>query len=335
MKLPDFEYAEPRSIREACQILEARGGDAHVIAGGTDLLMALKNRQKMPKMVVDINALPQLTEISYSDVGGLAVGALVSLRHLVAHPIVREKYSILVQAALSVGTVQLQAMGTIGGNLCQDTSCMYFNRSAMVRESLEPCHKLGGNVCHVVGGSEECWATYAGDVAPALLVLRAKVKVADAGGEKIIPLQELFSGDGKRPLTLRPGQILTEIQVPAPSPCSGGAYLKLRQRETLDYPLLGVAAQLTMEAGGGICREAALALTTVDKAPVMVKEAERLRGHRLTGERIQAVAHAAHKQAQPLRNLCGLAVTYRLNMVDVYVESAVQQALQRATGGAL
>ncbi|MBI3941360.1 MAG: FAD binding domain-containing protein [Acidobacteria bacterium] len=331
MKLPKFEYAAPESLGQACRLLESRGEEAHPIAGGTDLLMALKNRQKFPKMLVDLGAVPNLSRIEYSDADGLRIGAMVSLRRLAANPIVREKYPILVQAALSVGTVQLQAMGTVGGNLCQDTCCMYFNRSAMVRQSLEPCHKLGGCICHVVSSSEECWAAYTGDLAPALLALGASVSMAGPGGEQRLPLQELFSGDGKRPIALRPGQLLAEIQVPAAPPRSGAVYLKLRQRETLDYPLLGVAVHLTLERGeNGHCKTAALAMTAVDKAPILLQEAGKLAGRKLTEAQIRELARAAYKRAHPMKNLYGLTTKYRLSMVEVYVEMAVRQALESA-----
>lgn len=331
MNLPVFEFAEAESIVEACQCLERQGEEAQVIAGGTDLLTLMKSRLKAPKLLVDINGIPGLDKISYSAPGGLKVGALVSLRRLAADALVREKYPILVQAALSVGSPQLRAMGTIGGNLCQDNICLYFDPSAAVRQSLEPCHKLGGAVCYVVQGSKECWATYAGDVAPALLVLGAKVKVVDSSGEKMIPLSELYSCDGKRPHTLHPGQLITQIQVPVPSPHSGGAYLKLRQRETLEYPLLGVAVHLTMEGEEGICKKASLALTAVDKAPVEVKEADKLKGKKLTNDVIQELAKAAYKRAHPMKNLCGFTVSYRLKMVNAFVDSAIQQALRSAT----
>ena len=329
MRLPRFDYAEPKSIREASRLLEAGGAEAQALAGGTELILALKTGQKAPPLVVDLGALP-LDRISYSEPEGLRVGALVSLRHLAAHPVVREKYPILSQAAGSVGTGQLQAMGTIGGNLCQDTCCMYLDRSVSGRPSREPCHKLGGGVCHVVRGSEKCWARYAGDLAPALLVLRAKLKIEDSSAEKVIPLRELFSGDGIRPHTLRPGQIVTEIQVPGPSRNSGGAYLKLRQRETLDYPMIGVAAHVTLEAADAVCRDAALALTAVDQAPVVVEEADALKGKKLTDLLIQELAQAARKKAHPIKNVCGLPVRYRLDMVKAYVESAVEQAWQAA-----
>ncbi len=331
MKLPKFDYAEPHSIREACRLLEVGGGEAQALAGGTELIVALKNREKRVPLLVDLGALP-LHRIGYSDAEGLRVGALVSLRHLAAHPTVREKYPILSQAARSVGTVALQAMGTVGGNLCQDTCCMYLDRSAWARQSREPCHKQGGHVCHVARGSQKCWASYAGDLAPALLVLGAKLRIADCHGEQVLPLRELFSADGNRPHTLRPGQLVTEIQVPSPLPSSGGAYLKLRQREALDYPMIGVAAHLVLKGRGAVCKDAALALTAVGRAPVVVEEAGALKGKKLTGALIQKLAQAARQKAHPVKNVCGLPVRYRLDMVEVYVESAVEQARQAAAG---
>lgn len=329
MKLPKFAYTAPRSVRDACRALAAGDGGARAIAGGTELLTALRNRQDHAALLVDLGALP-LDRISYAVGRGLRIGALVSLRHLAAHPLVREKFAVLAQAARAAGSVQLQAMATLGGNLCQNTCCMYLHRATGARQSLEPCLKLDGDVCHVVAGSARCWATYAGDLAPALLVLRATLVIADPDGEKTLPLRALFSGDGQRPHTLHPGQIITEIRIPNTAPRSGGAYLKLRQRETLDYPLLGVAAHVTLETDGAICREAALALTGVDRAPVMVDEAGRLQGKLLTDESIRELAAVARKRAHAVNNVCGIPVRYRRDMVNVYAESALRQARDAA-----
>jgi len=333
MKLPEFEYVEPKTVRKACQLLKEHGDKAHAIAGGTDLMMALKNRLKVPEMLVDLGKLPHLNRISYADKEGLKVGALVSLRQLAGSAVVKEKYPILSRAALDVGNVQLQAMGTLGGNLCQDSLCLYYNRSSMLRQMLKPCHKLGGDVCHVVSRSKTCWATYSGDIAPVMLVFQAKVKIVDPEGEKIIPLNKFYSGDGKRPNIIKPGQILTEIQVPVPSPYSGGAYLKLRLRKTIDYPLLGVAVNLTMESAGEICKHAALALTAVERAPVLIEETGEFEGKKLNGEAIEKLAEAAYRHAHPLNNICELTPQYRKDLVKVYVKLAVQQALQRLTKG--
>lgn len=332
MKLPRFERAAPRSIAAASRLLAAKAGEAHVLAGGTDLLVALGNRQKRAGLVVDLFGIPSLDRLDYSAAGGLAIGALVSLRRLAADPRVTRGYPALAQAALAMGTVQLQAMGTVAGNLCQDTCCMYFNRSEPVRASLSPCHKLGGELCHVVDGSGDCWATYSGDLAPALLVLGARVMIGDADGERAVPLADLFSRDGRRPHTLRPGQIVTRILVPPAAPRSGSVYLKLRQRQSLDYPLLGVAARVTLGPDDGVCTQAAVALTAVDRAPVVVEEAGRLEGRLASDALMAEVAQAAYRRAQPVKNVCGLAVRYRRHMVKPYVTSALQQAVAMARG---
>jgi len=331
MKVPKFEYAQPKSIGECCKLLEEHGANAQAIAGGTNLMVALKNRLKVPKMLVDLCCVPNLNGIRYSQKDGLNVGALVTLRHLVADPVVREKYAIFARAALDVGSAQIQAMGTIGGNLCQDSCCLYYNRPPMWRQGLEACHKLWGTVCHAVRRSKTCWATYCGDLAPVLLVLGARVKIADPKGEKVIPLSELYSGDGKVPHTLHPGQVVMEVQVPTPSANSGGAYLKLRVRKTIDYPLLGVAVTLALEGGDGTFRDVKVALTGVGKAPLLIKAADELKGKKITDEMIEGLAEAAYKQAHPVNNASGLTPKYRRDMVRIYVKSAVDQSLEAAT----
>ncbi len=326
MSLPNFDYTEPKTLRQACRVLKEQGDAAMIIAGGTDLLQSLKNRLKAPRTLVDMRSVPRLDQISYSKKTGLEIGALVTLRQLASDAIVKEKYPLLAQAALTVGSTQLQAMGTIGGNLCQDTMCVFYNRSPMGRLTLDPCLKLGGKVCHPVKGSQICWATYCGDMAAVLLALDAEIVIADAKGKKTIPLLKLFTGDGKKPNALKRGQIVSEIRVPPLAPQSGGAYLKLRQRKTIDYPLLGVAFHFTMD--DGICKRAKLALTGVARAPLLIGEAKRLVGKKFGAAEIAALADAAFKQAHPLNNIVGLPPAYRKEMVKVYVRHAVQQAAQ-------
>ena len=334
MKLPPFEYVAPKSLTKACELLRDKKSKAIPIAGGTDLLMALKNRLKTPCRLVDLSMLPRpLHQMSYSTKRGLILGGLVSLRQAANHTAVRDKYPMLVQALLSVGSPQLQVMGTLGGNLCQDTLCVYYNRSPMLRQTLEPCHKLGGKICHAVRGSKTCWATYCGDVAPALLALQAKIKIVGPNSEKVIPLQRFYSADGKKPNVLKPGDILTEIQVPPPRPRSGGAYLKLRIRKAIDYPLLGVGLSLSLRNGEAICEEANLALTGVERAPLLIQEAETLQGKRLEDKIVEGLAEAAYRRAHPVNTVCELTPKYRKDMVRVYVMEAVHLAIQQASKG--
>ncbi|KJS48189.1 xanthine dehydrogenase family protein subunit M [Desulfosporosinus sp. BICA1-9] len=325
MKLAKFDYQVPRSLIEACVLLEEMDGKALAIAGGTDLMLPMKERLKVPECLVDLRAIPDLTAISYGVQGELQIGALVTLRHLASEPTVKRNYPALARAALKVATAQIQAMGTVGGNLCQDCLCLYYNQSVGSKHGLERCHKAGGDVCHTVKGSKECWATYCSDLAPILLVLGAQVKVVDSIGEKIIPLKDLYTGNGKQPQTLRPGQLVTQIIVPLQGPKSQNIYLKLRVRKTIDYPALGVAVSAT-QAGAG--QKVSVGLTGVDKRPLLIEEISR---EGLFGdEEIEFLVQKAYTIARPLNNLRDFTPKYRKDMVKVYVQSALEQALQLA-----
>ena len=327
MKLPEFNYIAPHSLTEACSILEEMGGKALPLAGGTDLMLHLKERLKLPKYLVDLRGIPGLDGISYDHEQGLLLGSLVTLRHLAAAPVVKGNYPVLAQAALEVATAQIQAMGTVGGNICQDCLCLYYNKSAVSNNGLERCLKAGGDVCHTVKGSKKCWATFCSDLAPVFLALGAKIKIADREGERTMPLADLYSGDGRRPLTLRPGQLLTHIIVPPQVQPSGAVYLKLRVRKSIDYPALGVAVSIRPADGG---RKVAVALTGVEKKPLLIEQ-DIPEGQKIRDEEIDSLAEQAYAHAHPLNNLRDFTPTYRKEMVRIYVRSATQQAL-RLTG---
>jgi 4-hydroxybenzoyl-CoA reductase subunit beta len=337
MKLPKFDYVEPDSTQECSRYLAEQDGKALVFAGGTDLLTALKNRLKSPTMLVDLSSIPALNQIRYSESGGLKVGSMVTLRHLAKDPMVKEKFPILAQAALTVGDAQLQAMGTVGGNICQDSCCLYFNRAPMWRQNFETCYKLGGNVCIAVKGSKSCWATYCSDLAPALLALQARVKISDSDGEKVIPLTELYSGDGKKPHTLAPDQLVTEIEVPPLRPASGGVYLKMRVRKTIDYPLLGVAVYVTPSDGDEKFEQVTAALTGVEKSPIYIDGTEALKTNDSPQKIVDSIAESAYQRAHPINNTYGYTPKYRREMVRIYIKSAFQQSVELAKkqGGAV
>ncbi len=331
MSLPQFEYVEPKSLRHACRVLAEQNGQALAIAGGTDLLQALKNRLKTPRVIVDLKSIPRLNKISFSNKTGLRLGALVTLRELARNALVAEKYPMLAQAAGQIGSPQLRAMGTVGGNLCQDNLCLFYNRPPMTRQMLAPCYKLGGRVCHPVPNSSECWAVYCGDLSPVLMTLGARIVIAKSNGTQTIPLNKLFTRDGLAPNILRPGQIIAEIRLPPPSARSGGAYLKLRVRQTIDYPLLGVAVSLSLEKANGVCKDARVALTGVDQAPLLIQEAQKLKGKPIGDAEIAELARVARKRARPLSNVSELTPKYRREMVEVYVRRAFQEALEQAS----
>jgi 4-hydroxybenzoyl-CoA reductase subunit beta len=329
MKLPKIEYMEPKSLKEACSVLAK--GEALALAGGTDLVPSMKHRVKTPKVVVNLKALPDLDYITYSDKEGLRIGAMATLRDLQKNPIVQQKYPVLAQAAAAVGTVQLQNMGTVAGNLCLDTRCYYYNQSQFWRQSRPPCYKAGGEVCHVVKRSDHCWACYSGDTAPAFLVLGATVKLATARAERVIPLSKLYSGDGQHPIKLKAGEVVTEIQVPAKAPNSGAAYQKLRIRKAIDFPLMAAAAYLQLEKGDGLVKQARIALTAAESRPLEVPEAAKaLEGKRFSEESLAAAMEAAYKKARPVDNVIGGSPPYRKRMARVMVKRAANQAFEAA-----
>ncbi len=330
MSLPQFDYVEPKSLRHACRVLAEQKGRALAIAGGTDLLQVLKNRLKTPRVIVDLSVL-RLNEIGFSNKTGLRLGALVTLRELARNAVVAEKYPILAQTAQQIGSPQLQAMGTVGGNLCQDNLCLYYNRAPMTRQMLAPCYKLGGRICHAVPNSSDCWAVYSGDLSPVLMTLDARIVIVHSDRTRTIPLHKLYTRDGLAPNILKPGQIVAEIQVPPPLPRSGGAYLKFRVRQTIDYPLLGVAVNLSLEKGNRACKDARVALTGVDQAPLLIQEAKKLKGKAIGEAEIAELARVARKQARPLSNVSELTPKYRREMVEVYVRRAFQEALEHTS----
>jgi 4-hydroxybenzoyl-CoA reductase subunit beta len=212
VRLPKFNYLEPESIEEASSLL-LENPEAKVFAGGTDLLVNMKHRVEAPAALVNIKKIKGLDTIRPEN-GALRIGALTPLKKIYQDPAISEKASILAQAASSVGSYHHQVMGTIGGNLCQQNRCKFYNQSQWWRSANAPCLKVGGAVCHVVQKMEACWSSYCGDLAPALLVLEAKVLLQGNKGSREILLQNLFSGDGCAPLALERGEILTEVIVP-------------------------------------------------------------------------------------------------------------------------
>ncbi len=311
MTMPSFDLARPRSVAEACAMLAEP--DSEVLAGGTQLLFAMKNGTRLPRRLVDVASISGLDSIAIGS-DGLRIGARVTLAHLAKHPDVNREYPVIVEAAQLVGTPQIQSMATVAGNLCQDSCCLYVDRAYEQRLALPPCHKIGGHVCQVVAGSEICWANYAGDLAPVLIALGATVTMAGPAGERRVNLREIFTRDGKRAVNLPRGEFITEIRVPRPGRRSGAAYLKLRQRGSLEYPHLGVAAAISDG-------KATVVLTGVDRAPVVVEEWD---------GRIDSLAATAARSVRPVKNTFGYGPRYRLQLIKPFVGRAIREAMRRA-----
>jgi len=331
MRLPGFEYFRPASLEEACGLLAEHKGEARILSGGTALLTYLGQRLLTPKYVISLKGISGLNYIDYDEANGLRIGALTSISDIVTSPVIRKRYPLLCQAARGIGVPAIRYMGTVGGNLCLDTRCIYYNQSFFWRQVRSACFKRGGEACHAVKGGDRCHAVYQGDLAPVLLALDARVKLTRAGGERLLPLSELFTGKGEAPLSLEPEEILTEVQVPPLPKGSVGSYQKLRVREAMDFPLAGVAVVLGLD-GEKVCHGARVVLGAVAPAPIRVTEVEGiLPGREIRAEVIEEVAEAAFRKAHPVNNL-SLEASYRRKMIRTLLKRAIERSLNLTRG---
>ncbi len=322
MRLPSFTYLAPRRIEEAVGHLGDHGREAMAVAGGTDLYPNMKRLQMAPRVLVGLRGIRELGEIRGSARGGLIVGAGATLTRVAEHPEIARAYPALARAAGVVSTPQLRNMGTLGGNVCVDTRCNYYNQSYEWRRAIGFCMKKDGDICLVAPGSSRCWAVSSSDTAPVLWALGAEATLVGRAGERRIPVSRLFQDDGIEYLAKAPDEILTALALP---PVDGwrATYWKLRRRGAFDFPVLGVAAAARIE--GGVCREARIVLGAVASTPREAPDAARaLVGQRLDAEVIGRAAEAAARPAKPLDNT-DLVYHYRKRMTRVYVERALRE----------
>jgi 4-hydroxybenzoyl-CoA reductase subunit beta len=291
MRLPWFEYRAPRSVAEAARILEGEGPRAMLLAGGTDLLPNMKRRQQAPATLVALRNVPELKR------NGNALGAALTLAEIEQK---KDLPAALRQAAAQVATPPLRNMATIGGNLCLDTRCSYYNQSHEWRKAIDFCLKKDGETCWVATASKRCVAVSSTDTAPALIALGARVKLASSKEEREIPVEALYRNDGIEYLTRKPGEILTEVRLPEAAGWRS-TYWKLRRRGSFDFPLLGVAAAASFD--GDVVTEARIALGAVASRPFLVDKASAfLKGKRLTDEVIDEAASMVGSRAKPMDN---------------------------------
>jgi 4-hydroxybenzoyl-CoA reductase subunit beta len=324
LRLPPFTYHAPETLHDAVRLLaNHHPQDMMLVAGGTDLYPNMKRRQFEPKHVVGLRQLRALQELTGDAQHGLTIGAGLTLTQLSQHPDIVAGYPALATAASLVSTPQLRNMGTIGGNLCVDTRCNYYNQTYWWRQAIGFCLKKDGNTCWVAPGSARCWAVSASDTAPVMMALNAQVRLLGPQGERVLPVAELYRDDGMVYLGKRHDEILTHIMLP---PAAGlrMQYFKLRRREAFDFPILGVAVALRLDDQQR-CTDARIVLGAVTSAPLSARvAADLLIGQRLTSEVIDAAAEAAFKPAKPLDNT-DLMLSYRKKMVRVHVARVLRQ----------
>ncbi len=328
MSLHEFEMARPRSSEDAIRVLSDWGPEAMVIAGGTDVVPNLQMRLFSPRMVVDIKGLEELQGIEYRAETGLRIGALTTLTELLGTPMIRQKFPVLASAVATVAGPLQRNMGTLGGNLCLETRCRWYNQSEMWRKALGGCLKKDGPICHVAPGGQFCWAAWSGDTAPALLTLEAEVEIAGPLGRRRQPLESLYTNDGMDRLALKRDELVIAVHVPARAAGRKGVYHKLRIRDSIDYPLAGVAVSMEIDEQGR-CRRARVAVTAVNPAPLLVEEAAgMLEGQRYEAGLCEEIGQQALRTSKPLTT-SGSTPVYRREMVKLHTRRALEELWKR------
>jgi 4-hydroxybenzoyl-CoA reductase subunit beta len=332
LRLPEFDFLPARTLAEAAGALAgegaAEGRAVRLVAGGTDLWPNLKRRHQKAQLVVSLMGIPGLAGIANGQTaaGELRLGATTILDDVVRHPLVRERYPAFAKAVATISSPPLRNMGTLGGNLCLDTRCTYYNQTEDWRRSISYCMKEEGTICWVATSSPRCWAHSASDSAPILCALGARVKLVSQDGERVIPLDALYREDGIDYLAKRPDEILTDVLLPAGSDAlhCRAAFWKLRRRGSIDFAVLSAAAAVWTDPAGVVTR-ARLYLGAVASSPLAATAAAgSLLGQPLTEETIAEAAKLARKVATPLDNT-DFQAQWRGAAVEKYVAGALRE----------
>src|SRR6184192_4393189 len=335
LRLPSFTYRQPTSLKEAVAMKADAGPDGMYVAGGTDLYPNMKRRHQTPATVISLMGIPELTapvrRTGGQGDGGFVLGSCVTLTDLSTSPPVRQSAFAVAHAAELVSTPLLRNMGTLGGNLCLDTRCNYYDQTYEWRKAIDFCMKKDGNICWVAPSSPRCWAVSSSDVAPVMMAIGAEFRLVGPKGERVVPAGRLYANDGINYLTKHPAEILAEVRLPAPNGWDA-VYLKLRRRGSFDFPVLGVAAWVKWGTGkgeGGSVAEARIVLGGVASQPQEVPTAgATLAGSDLSDEAIAAAADAAYRPAKPLDNT-DFDLSWRKQMTRVYVKAALEELRER------
>jgi 4-hydroxybenzoyl-CoA reductase subunit beta len=333
LRLHEYRYHRPRALAEALELLHGRD-DAMPIAGGTDLVPNMKHRLFTPRHLVALKGVAEMRGLHLLDADGAAVAEVVSASQLAIgagetlaavsrDPWVGRFFPSLATAAGNVAGPQIRNQGTLGGNLCLDTRCTYYNQSLFWRQALGFCLKKDGSVCHVTKVGKKCVAAHSADTPPVLITLGAWVDVVGPEGERTLRVEDFFVADGVWNTVRQPGELVVRIRIPLPNPGLRTSYQKLRQRNSIDFPLLSIALAADV-ADDGTVGAMSLVVSALGARPRVVSGLDRIAVGQPLPAAAEAVARQAHKQCRPLENLI-VDPDWRRAMVPVYVRRALRE----------
>jgi 4-hydroxybenzoyl-CoA reductase subunit beta len=341
LRLHEYTYHRPTALADALALIGGNPG-AMPIAGGTDLMPNMKHRLFAPRHLVALKGVAELHGIGLADAEGnavaddspaaaqLVIGAAETLTAVARSPLVRRIVPALAESAGQVAGPQIRNQGTMGGNLCLDTRCTYYNQSFFWRQSLGFCLKKDGTVCHVTKVGKKCVAAASADTPPVLIAVGAVVDLASPSGSRTVTVDEYFVANGEWNTIRRPDELLVRVRIPLPGPGVRTAYRKVRQRNSIDFPLLSIAAAADV-GDDGTARSLSLVVSALGARPKVVTGLDKLvAGNRLL-DAADAVAAQAFKQCHPLENLI-VDPDWRRAMVPVYVRRAIEELAAPRSG---
>jgi 4-hydroxybenzoyl-CoA reductase subunit beta len=329
LRLHEYSYHRPATVAAAAELLAAHPGRAMLIAGGTDLMPNMKHGLFTPQHVIALKQIPELHGISEQD-GELIIGAAETLTTVSRNDIVRRRVPSLAQAAGSVAGPQLRNMGTIGGNLCLDTRCTYYNQTHFWRSALGFCLKKDGDVCHVTKVGKKCVAAHSADTAPVLMTLGAVADLISVDGTRSVPVAQFFVADGIENTVRGWNEIVTRVRIPLPASSLRMSFTKVRQRGAIDFPLLNIAVAADVDDAGTVA-DMRIVVSALGSRPRVIAGLDKVAiGRMLDDETIAAVAERAHQQCHPLTNII-VDPDWRRAMVPVQVRRTLNEL--RAGGG--
>jgi len=319
--LNDFALKHPASAAEAVALLAA-DPTARLLGGGTDLLPNMRRGLDRPRTLVDVSALPGFGTIEAGADGGLAIGAGVTLAALAGNAAVAARLPALVDAARAVAGPGHRSAATVGGNLCQDTRCLYYNQSEWWRAANRYCLKRGGDTCHVAPQGKRCHAAFCSDLAPVLLAAAAEVQLQSAAGQRRVALADCYRDDGASHLALGHDELLTRVHVPAPAAGAVCAYRKARVRGAMDFPLAGVAMMLRVQ--DGVLAALRVGLAGTNSQPLLLQGIEALLGKPVDDAALAALGKLVQKQVSPMRTTVTQA-NYRRQVASVHAQRLLRE----------
>ena len=332
LRLHPYRYHRPRELGEALALLKEHAGDVMPIAGGTDLMPNMKHGLFTPGHLVALKGIDQLYGIERRN-GELVLGAAESLTSLAEHPLIIEHLPAVAQGAATIAHPMIRNQGTLGGNLCLDTRCTYYNQTYFWRKALGFCLKKDGTECFVVKGGTRCVAAHSADTPPILMTLDASVDIESADGHRTVKLDDFFSADGIWNTKREPHELVTRVHVPIPSPRLRMSFQKLRERKSVDFPLMNLALALELD-DDEVVESIALVVAALAAKPRRIGGLNKIVvGERLTAEAIEEVARQAYRQCNPLDNII-VEIEWRRAMVPVYVRRAFNEILGRSLAAA-